>query len=524
MNKTIIININSIVFHIEEDAYDTLRKYMIEIKKHFGSSEDSSEILEDIENRIAEMFSEKIHQGQKEVINTDDVEEVIRRMGRVDDFMDFTDETQTNFGSYDETKSTEAPTEPVDKKLMRDSEDKILGGVCSGLAHYFNMEARWIRVLFILFVMLGGSGILLYALLWIVLPKAVTRADKMAMRGEAVTLQNFKKSFDEEMNHIKENFSTPESAFRKGADGLTRFFERLFKFIGLILLVGTTVILGLTLIGLIIGFVAFSLGLVGVFEEPVFPPIKLLSEGQAPIALFFGFSSIIIPFFALFYLFVRILFKQKPMNNFLSLALFSVWIISIIGIIYFVSIVNLDFKEQSTIKVEEVLKPEHLYFFEFNDIRVIEGKDSSQLKFNFENKNLRDYLRSNINISFESIDSLSAPYIQYNYSAKGDTYQKAADRASKIDYTAVQKEDKIYFNSHFTLSPQELERNQKVEVVVHLPIGTEAYIHSALRNKLKNISYKGCNTEFSEKRNYTKWKMSSTGLECLNSSQEKIEI
>src|SRR5690606_22459698 len=86
MNKTIIININSIVFHIEEDAYETLRSYMIEIKRHFGKSEDSKEILEDIENRIAEMFSERIQLGRKEVINMEDVSLVISQMGRVSDF------------------------------------------------------------------------------------------------------------------------------------------------------------------------------------------------------------------------------------------------------------------------------------------------------------------------------------------------------------------------------------------------------------------------------------------------------
>ena len=79
MNKTIIININSIVFHIEEDAYEILRSYMIDIKKHFGHSEESKEILEDIENRIAEMFSERIQSGRKEVINLDDVQEVIKK-------------------------------------------------------------------------------------------------------------------------------------------------------------------------------------------------------------------------------------------------------------------------------------------------------------------------------------------------------------------------------------------------------------------------------------------------------------
>src|SRR5690606_19664165 len=144
MNKTIIININSIVFHIEEDAYETLRSYMIEIKKHFGNTSESKEILEDIENRIAEMFSERIETGRKEVINLEDVQQVITQMGRVSDF----EESEESAGeSYQQSEKEEQPTDThFGKKLMRDPDDKILGGVCSGLAHYFAMDPRWIRI------------------------------------------------------------------------------------------------------------------------------------------------------------------------------------------------------------------------------------------------------------------------------------------------------------------------------------------------------------------------------------------
>jgi len=181
MNKTIIININSIVFHIEEDAYDMLRAYMIDIKKHFGHSEDSKEILADIENRIAEMFTDKIQSGLKEVINIQDVEAVITQMGRVSDFeMD----EQESGSSY---SANTGPTYNynVGKKLMRDPDDKVFGGVCSGLGHYFGIESRWVRLLFVLLFLFAGTGFLFYIILWIIMPLAVTRVDKMEMRGEA---------------------------------------------------------------------------------------------------------------------------------------------------------------------------------------------------------------------------------------------------------------------------------------------------------------------------------------------------
>src|SRR5690606_28999166 len=88
MNKTIIININGIIIHIEEDAYEVLQTYMTSVKKHFGYSPDSNEIVSDIENRIAEMFNERIT-PQKAVITMGDVNEVTAQMGRISDFEDF---------------------------------------------------------------------------------------------------------------------------------------------------------------------------------------------------------------------------------------------------------------------------------------------------------------------------------------------------------------------------------------------------------------------------------------------------
>src|SRR5690606_775839 len=160
MNRTIIININSIVFHIEEDAYEILRNYMIDIKKHFCRTIDSEEIMQDIENRIAEMFSERIQVGKKEVISLGDVEEVIAQMGRVSDFEDaddFTEAEATNSARQKEEKNYFFGN----KKMMRNPYDKIIGGVCSGLGYYFGIQAKWIRILFRLFFLFGGSGGLL---------------------------------------------------------------------------------------------------------------------------------------------------------------------------------------------------------------------------------------------------------------------------------------------------------------------------------------------------------------------------
>jgi phage shock protein PspC (stress-responsive transcriptional regulator) len=186
MNKTIIININGTVFHIEEDAYEILKNYMTDVKRHFLNSADSLEITTDIENRIAEMFSELLATENKQVIVEQDVKSVIEQMGRVEDFDDIYEDNKDPAGGAD-TYNTSG------RKLFRDPDNHLISGVCAGIANYFDIEPLWIRAAFVLSVLFAGSGLLLYIILWIVIPKATTRADRMAMKGEKLNLQGFKK-------------------------------------------------------------------------------------------------------------------------------------------------------------------------------------------------------------------------------------------------------------------------------------------------------------------------------------------
>lgn len=520
MNKTIIININSIVFHIEEDAYDVLRSYMIDIKKHFGNTPESKEILEDIENRIAEMFSERIRTGRKEVINLEDVQQVIEQMGRVSDFEE-NDEPIGAEGFRQERRAGQAPhLEYVGKKLMRDPDDKILGGVCSGLGHYFGIEPVWLRVLLALFFLLGGSGVLVYIILWIVMPLAETRADKMAMRGENPNLQNFKKSFDEELKSFSQNFSETGERINRGARNAGNLVNAGLGFIGKMIAWVMLIFASLNILGLFIVFV-FSLMNIFGLENPIyFPPLELLATNDALIALIFGFLAMGIPFLALFLWLIRILFKTDKLNSYLSLTMFAVWIVSIIGVIYYCIYASMDFREKSTINVQRDIQPREIYYFMEKDIRALDAgeKDSLRSKFNIQpnGKDLRNYLHNDIAIYLESIDSLSQPYIQYSYSAKGKTYQLAAERAHNIVYEAIQENEGVLFPSHFLLKQSTLDRDHQVRVTVHLPQGAHVILQRGIENKLRDISYKKCRDNYPDSRQqkYTDWVMTKTGLSC----------
>lgn len=523
MNKTIIININSIVFHIEEDAYETLRSYMIDIKKHFGNTAESKEILEDIENRIAEMFSEHIQTGRKEVLNIEDVQDVIKRMGRVSDFQ----ESETLGEGFEESAYADEPrVSHVGRKLMRDPDDKILGGVCSGLAHYFAMEPRWIRVLLVLFVLIGGSGFLVYLILWIVMPEAETRADKMVMRGEVPNLENFKKSFDEEVKSFSDNFAGAGEHITRGArtagTALGGCMGLIGKFIAWIMLFVT----GTNIIGLFVFYVFNLMNLFGMENPMMFPPLQVLSGDEAIVALTFGFLAVTIPFLALFLWLIRVLFKTEKINNYLSLTIFAVWIVSIVAVIYFCVYAAQDFREKSTINVERKIQVQKIYSFSQKDVRVLDEneKDSLKSKFNMQmdGVNLHKRLHEDIGIHFESIDSLSQPFIQYQYSAKGKSYQLAAQRAGEIAYQAIQEEEIIVFPSHFLLKNRALDRDQNVKVIIYLPRGAKVLLDQTIDNKVRDINIWECRNNYidADRQKVTEWTMSERGLVCVQPEPE----
>src|SRR5258708_22834875 len=149
MNKTIIININGIVFHIEEDAYEVLKNYMTDVKRHFMNSADSLEITTDIENRIAEMFNELLAKENTQVIVEQYVRSVIEQMGTVEDFENAEADTKASFSNT--YYNAEA------RRLFRDPDDHLIGGVCAGIANYFDMSAVWIRLAFAVCILFGGS-------------------------------------------------------------------------------------------------------------------------------------------------------------------------------------------------------------------------------------------------------------------------------------------------------------------------------------------------------------------------------
>lgn len=198
MKKTLSINIAGLVFNIDEDAYEIIKNYLGSIEARYQNEVGKNEIIDDIENRIAEEL-EKLRTPHKEAIVQADVEKVIAILGRVEDF-----ESDTH------TIGNESSTpkgEPVsNKRLYRNPDDTMIAGVASGLAIYFGIDVVIVRLLFVICIFAGGFSVPLYIILWIITPKAITPAQKANMRGESLTLKKIVDEVKESVENGKKRF------------------------------------------------------------------------------------------------------------------------------------------------------------------------------------------------------------------------------------------------------------------------------------------------------------------------------
>ena len=246
MKKTLTVNLNNIVFHIDDDAYEMLHTYLSEIADHFKTDEERKEIMNDIEARIGELFNEKL-QKNKNVVNLSDVEEIIEIMGKPSQYT----------GEEEEPVTTPKAEKKQQKsrRFYRDPENAILGGIAGGLAAYFNLDVTLIRIILVILVFLGvGFIIPIYIVVWFVAPAAITASQRLEMQGEDVTVENIKT----EINNVK-NYMESEK-FKQSASGagervlevIRLFFKIIFGFIGGVIAVAGIVAIGALILALIL--------------------------------------------------------------------------------------------------------------------------------------------------------------------------------------------------------------------------------------------------------------------------------
>jgi phage shock protein PspC (stress-responsive transcriptional regulator) len=477
MNKTVNINLAGIFFHIDEDAYLKLQRYLDAIKRSFTDSQGRDEIITDIEARIAELFTENL-QNERQVVSSKLVDQVITIMGQPEDYL--VDEE-----IFEDEPTYQYSNRPI-KKLFRDTDNSYIGGVSAGLAHYLAIDAVWLRLLWIILAIgSGGSFILIYILFWILVPEAKTTTDKLMMKGEEVNISNIEKKIKKGFENVADSVknvdyqkygSKVKSSSKTFFDTLGDIFMVLLtifaKFIGVILIL----IGAITIISLVIGL--FGFGFTNAINLPVFDFIEASAISIIPFWLtaLMAFFIVGIPFFFLFYLGLKILINNlKSIGNIAKFSLLGIWIISLLGLI------AVGILQANEIAFESNTSSKHELAITTGDTLYVKMQGnanfSKSLRRNsgfdivYDENDTQQIFSRNVRLVVKSTkDSLA--YINITKIADGRSHAAAKERAGNINYEYMIVDKVLNLDGYFLTEIGNKYRNQKVEVELYLPEGS----------------------------------------------------
>ncbi|QTY27040.1 PspC domain-containing protein [Flavobacterium sp. CS20] len=477
MNKTLDINIANQIFHIDENAYKVLKNYLDAIKSYLANEASRDEIIQDIESRIAELFIERMI-SDKQVITTEDVNEIIKIMGEPKDYSISDDEDNQHSQAY----------QKVEKKLYRDKDQSYISGVSAGLAHYLGIDVVWVRLSWILFAILSfGWAILIYILFWILVPEAKTTAEKLAMKGEPINLSNIEKKIKESYDNVSEKIkdvdvkkhskrvqSSISSFFSELENIIIKIGKVLVKIIGFVLMLFS----GLGLLSLI--FVALGLGgdsLFGSFDLIDYEIIRLdgLIYNGVPawLVIVSSFIAIAVPLILIFILSLRLLFSNlKRVSKTFVISISVLWFLSIVSLIFIG--INSSLRERVSGEIVNTtslnIKPQDTLFIKMkgNLNYTVSPFKKNQEKITYDENDKRILYNSNVDVKFNHTSDNNA-YIRISKWTYAFDENKARNQAKLITYNYQIDDDQISLNSYF-LSPKELNDNYLgVDIDIYIP-------------------------------------------------------
>ena len=490
MNKTVNINLGGIFFHIDEDAYQKLTRYFEAIKRSLSNSNGQDEIIKDIEMRIAELFSEK-HSSDKQVINLRELDEVIAVMGQPEDYRIDTEEAEFQ----QKSTSFEYISRPS-KKLYRDKDGGMIGGVLAGLGHYFGIDKVWLRILLLILVFAYGTGLLAYIILWIVMPEAVTTSEKLEMTGEPVNISNIEKKVREEFDNVSEKFKNVNydkmgNQVKTGADkvieNVGNVFMSIFKIFAKVL--GVMLILGgaTTLFFLLVGI--FTLGTTAFIEFPWSEYVEAGNYTDYPVWTFglLMLFAVGIPFFYLMVLGFKLLIPDmKSLGNVFHYTFLALWIISI------ALIISISIKQATQFAFEgKIVKKELLQLnamdtlqikFKYNESFANDIHDYDNYRLVQDSTNTEMIFSSDVRIRIRKTDEKQA-YIQIIKEADGESLSSAKQSAEKIKYAYKLQGNQLILDNYLLTEASNKFRNQEVEINLYLPQGTIFKADEAFRDR-----------------------------------------
>ncbi|SFE86609.1 PspC domain-containing protein [Thermophagus xiamenensis] len=448
MKKTIQINLAGHAFSMDEDAYDRLNTYLEQVKAKLGMTAEAQETFEDINLRIAELFR-SIHPDATTSVTIENVEEVIKTLGDPADYDTPSDPDDSSSASY--------AREPYRKKqLFRDPDNRILGGVCSGLGYYFNIDPIIFRLLFILGTFFYASSILIYLILWIAIPKAKTLQQRIMMTGVSAGIES----------------SGKRPAVRSQSNDLIKRTLRIISIVAGIILI---VLSFISLTGLIMTFSMTDLVFEKIFSHEIWLPeieqLFLLPEQQ--IMVLIGSLLIVgIPLLVIFYLGLFLVFRFKKGAVTILVTSLILWLIGI-GLISY-SAIRMATEYSAKMEIEE----RKLLELPSSDTIYIKPSASSLKLGEGEQifssngitiKNQKEGLVLVGTPKFNLIKNAKNFEISIRKKSRGRNSEEALKNAERIEYFFLQDDSLLLLDRYFSIQNPGILRNQTIEVNIQIP-------------------------------------------------------
>ncbi|MGQ1786446.1 MULTISPECIES: PspC domain-containing protein [unclassified Saccharicrinis] len=490
MKKTLYINLNGFAFHIDEDAYEKLNQYLRKIESSFSDKEEAKEIVSDIEARIAELFSGK-KKSAEQVITLKEVEEVITTIGEPQEIADEEEPEKKSNSDY-----SAMPGSPLYKKrLYRDPENRVLGGVCGGLGAYFDMDPLVFRIIFLLAFILYGASLPVYIVLWIVMPKALTITQKLEMKGPA-GYESWEQNLRNEYQEVTEKFKKSKAykdfsgSFSKGTDvmgdALRTTVRVLASVIGVLVMFVTLIALVSLILAFTFGFTLMDFSGMGHYVTSL-PALFMGSED-----MIIGSIGLVlvtcIPLIALFYLGFKMVFRFKSNTRIVGLSSLVLWIAGLILVFYASARVAREFSV-----TEDVYKKEKL---ELPQDSTIYLKANLATNIPEYQEHLFDVNRLDIYQADSKLFVQGRPRIELvrgddfsidiKKTAKGKSISQAQDNCRDIEFFWMLRDSVLNIDPVFTLNEESKIRDQRLRVVVVVPEGVNVEVDDELEWVVNN--------------------------------------
>lgn len=517
MNKLIQVNIGGIVFQIDEGAYHKLDQYLAAIRKKYAYEVGGNDIINDIEARIAELFAERT-QGRGAIMQSD-VDHIIRQMGQPDDFE-----------SEAKESSNESHSTRTTRRFFRDGDNRMLGGVCSGFGNYFDVDPLWIRLAFVASFFFFGSGFLLYIVLWVIMPQAKTASEKLEMRGERINISNIEKTVRSGARDMKAKATELGEEVKQvfSDDNVKRTTSSLGEFLESVVDMLKPVVRGIMKIFVFFISLACLAALVamtvlyftdagGMGQHIDFVKQHMFdSERQGNILIGSAMALAAIPLFSLLVRGVKFLLDVKLSFKAFDWTMVILWVACLSAVITVGVQLAKDFEYDGRTSekvdiVQPVTGPLLVTLDEYDEQHI-----RSIMSHRYDYKHMRF---SEDSIVFDDIHFTIERATDTMYSitviktARGANKTIANERADQITYTITQSDSTLAFPSIIQMGPNDLWREQKIDLILRVPQDKSIVIDKKLENYLRYNDYTE-DLDDDEIFNQT-LRMSATGLKPI---------